>query len=311
MLQSVLVTAEQTAILFVLMTFGVLARRLGMLDAANVKMLTSLVVNFTTPCIIISAFQCPFEPAKLPGLLWSALLAAIWYALGIAAERFCIRGGEELRRKCLKWAVIFSNCGFMGLPLEYALFGSDGVFYGVMPIAIFNFLAWTYGVSLFRPIKGGEDLLRGVLNPANVASVMAVILFFLPWRLPEIVAAPVRLVGEMNTPLPMLILGYCLGGAKFSQVFRCGQSYIALSLRHFIIPMLFVGALMLFPALPLDLKLMAVVPAAAPTGVLLTVFAITFDADAEYSTAFVAVSTVLSIITIPLVIGLAGTLLTR
>lgn len=305
MLESVLIAAEQTAMLFVLMGFGFAARHFGILDHEGVKRITSLVVNITTPCIVISAFQRPFEADKLPGLGWSLLIAVIWYSFGILSERLFIRGGEDAERRTLKWAVIFSNCGFMGLPLEYAMFGPIGVFYGVVPIAMFNLLAWTYGVSIFRPINGRSDMVKGLLHPTNVAVVLAVALFFLPWRLPKIIATPVNMIGEMNTPLPMLIMGYFLGGAKFSAVFGCLRAYWMLFLRHFAIPLALVGVLAVCPFIPLELRMIAVVPAAAPIGVLLTVFAVQYGGDAEFSTALVATSTLLSILSIPVLVGIA------
>lgn len=306
MLESILIAAEQTAILFVLMGFGYLARRLGMLSGATVRKLTAIVVNFTTPGLILTSFQCPFDAARLPGLGWSLAMALGWFALAIVIERAFFRHRDDVEHKELRWSVIFSNCGFMGLPLEYALFGNDGVFYGVAAIAVWNFIGWTYGVAIFRPLDGRRDLIRGMLNPANVAAVVALVLFFLPWRLPKLLAEPIRMVGDMNTPLPMLILGYFLGGAKFGPVLRSARAFGMLFSRHFAVPIAL--ALLLAVACPFissELKLMAVVPAACPIGVLLTVFSVRYGGDAEYATALVAVSTVLSILTIPLVVGFA------
>lgn len=309
MVESILIAAEQTAILFVLMGLGFVARRLGMLDAETIRKLSAIVVNYTTPAIIITAFQCPFDAAKLPGLGWAFLASAIAFAIAIAIERIFFLRGRDARGKALRWSVIFSNAGYMGLPLEYALFGADGIFYGVVPIAMWNLVGWTYGVSIFRPLEGGRDLVKGVFNPANVASVIALALFFLPWRLPNILASPIKMVGEMNTPLPMFVMGYFLGGANFGSVFCNIRVYGMLFSRHFAAPLLLVAALCLMPFIPLEQRLISVVPYAAPIGVLLTVFAVRYGGDAEYSTALVAVSTVFSIFTIPLVVGLAKLLL--
>ncbi len=309
MLESILIAAEQTAILFVLMGFGFAARRLKFLGRSSIRGLTGIVVNFTTPAIIISAFQCPFDPAKLPGLGWMFAMCAVAYVIAIAIERIFFNRGKDSRTKALRWSVIFSNAGYMGLPLEFALFGMNGVFFGAVPIAAWNLVGWTYGVSIFRPLEGRKDLIKGILNPANVASVLALVLFFLPWRLPNVIAKPLEIIGGMNTPLPMIVMGFFLGGAKFGPVLRSAKAYAMLFARHFAAPLLFVAALCVMPFIPMELRLMAVVPFAAPIGVMLTVFAVRYGGDAEYSTALVATSTVLSILTIPLVIGLARLLL--
>ena len=305
MIEGMLVTAEQTAVLFLIMLFGYFGRRWTILDAASIKKLTAIVVNFTTPCIVIMAFQCPYDHARLPGLGWSLLIAIIWYAMGIFCDNLFFRSGERKLSAMLRWSVVFSNCGFMGLPLTYALFGAEGVFYCVVPIAVFNFIAWTYGVTMFRPFKGRADLIKGILNPANVAAVVALVLFFLPWRLPSVLSKSLDYVAQMNTPLPMFILGYYLGGANFTRLFTCPKCYLMLFLRHLAIPLALIAVLTRMPFIPTQLKFIAVVPAAAPVGVLLTVFSVMYDGDAEFSSTIVAVSTLFSIVTIPVVVGLA------
>ena len=304
MFDGLLITAGQTLVLFLLMGLGALLRRVRLLDGAGVRTLSGIVVNVTTPAIILAAFQCPFDSSRLAGLGWSVAMAAVWYAAGFVASRWFFKGDDD-ETKALRWAVMFSNCGFMGLPLEQALFGEAGVFYGIVPIAMFNLLAWTYGVSIYRPLRGWRDFVKGMAVPANVALAVALALFFLPWRLPEPVLSPIRHVAAMNTPLPMLVMGYYLGGADFRAVFGSARTLRMLFLRHLAIPALLAGALALMTFAPAELRLIAVVPAAAPVGALLTVFAVQYGGDAEFSTAVVSVSTLLSILTIPLVVAVS------
>ena len=298
------ITAEQTAILFVMMSFGALARGTRMFDDSSAKTLTSIVVNFTTPAIIVSAFQCAFDSSRLPALGWSFLFAAFWFAVGIAFQRLFFRAHDPVSRS-LAWSVVFSNAGFMGIPLEYALFGADGVFYGSAAIVMFNLLGWTYGVSIFRPLADRKDMLRGLLNPANVSVALALGLFFLPWRLPRMLSEPLRLVGEMNTVLPMFIIGYYLAGAKFLPALKTPKTYFMLFLRHLAIPSVLIAVMAPLGFVPADIRLVAVIPAAAPIGVLLTVFAVRYGGDPEFSTACVSISTLLSILTLPVVVALS------
>lgn len=310
MLEHVLLTARETGVLFVLMMLGVLARRLGIMDGHAVRKTTDFLILIIAPCLILTSFQRPFDASMLVGLGWSFAAAFFFHFVGIVLGRIFVRNPDERRRRCLRWATIFANCGFMGLPLEEALFGAEGVFYGVASIAVFNMLAWTYGVALIRGgAHGGEGggvfSSKAILNPAISSLFVALPLFFLPWRFPHVIARPIAAVGSMNTPLSMVVTGYYLAGANFRLALGSSGSYVMLALRHLVVPLTLIAVFAVCPFIPADVRLINVIPAAAPIGALLTVFAVRYDGDAEFSTALVAVSTLVSILTLPLMIAVA------
>lgn len=308
MLENVLLTARETGVLFALMMLGVLARQLRIMDAHAVRKATDFLILIIAPCLILTSFQRSFESSMLVGLGWSFAAGFFFHFTGILLGRIFVRDPDERRRRCLRWATIFANCGFMGLPLEEALFGAEGVFYGVASIAVFNMLAWTYGVALIRGgFRDGESVfaLKAILNPAISSLFVALPLFFLPWRLPYVIAQPIAAIGSMNTPLSMVVTGYYLAGANFRLALSSGSSYVMLALRHIAVPAVLIAVFAFCPFIPLNVRLINVIPAAAPIGALLTVFAVRYDGDAEFSTAMVAVSTLLSILTLPLMIAVA------
>ncbi|MBO4448939.1 MAG: AEC family transporter [Kiritimatiellae bacterium] len=305
MLDSVITTAQQTAVLFVMMGFGVLARHLRIFDAETIRRFTEFLIKFITPCLIVSSFQRPCESERIVSLGWTFAAAAAATIAAIFLSRAFIRAQDVRHRRALEWAVVFSNCGYMGIPLEEAILGPDGVFYGISAIAVFNIFAWTYGVSMMGGAVGLKGFVKGALNPANVAVAVALPLFFAPWRLPFVMARPIESIGSLNTPIAMLVMGYYLASAKFAPAFRCAATYAMLFMRHFAVPLMLLAVLWQCPFIDRTARLAAIIPAAAPVGVLLTVFAVKYDCDAEFSTAVVAVSTVFSIITIPLVMAIA------
>ena len=129
--------------------------------------------------------------------------------------------------------------------------------------------------------------------------------FLLSLKLPSVVAQPVRMVGDLYTPLAMLVLGFHLAGAKFAPAMRRGGTYAVLLLRHAVVPLVVMAFLSVMPGVGGTVVLAAVIPAAAPVGASVTVFSLRYGGDAEFATALVAVSTVLSILTMPVVVGLA------
>lgn len=305
MLESVLITASQTAVLFLLMSFGVLSRKFRIFDAETIKRLTEFLICFITPCLIITSFQQPYDGHKVAGLAWSFAGAVFATTVAIILANVFISDSDPKHKRSLRWATVFSNCGYMGIPLEEAIFGAEGVFYGIAAIAVFNIFAWTYGVLMMGGDLSSKSAVKGVLNPANISVAVAIPLFFMPFRLPYVLSHTLELVANLNTPVAMIIMGYYLATAKYAPAFRCKATYLMLFFRHFAIPLILLGAFVFCPFIDKQARLASIVPASAPIGVLLTVFAVKYEGDAEFSTALVAVSTIFSILTIPPIIALA------
>jgi len=308
MIEGMAITARQTLILFILMAFGIGARKSKILDEQSIKRLTDFVLVIVTPCLIVTSFQRPFDPAVLRGVGWAFVAAFFSHLAGIVLSYMLVRAHDERRRRALRFATVFSNAGFMGFPLEYALLGPEGVFYGSVYIVVFHLLCWTYGVW---EIKGGfgGGLAKALVNPGLVGIALGLPFFLFSMKLPSFVAEPVKTVGDLNTSLSMVVVGFHLAGAKFAPAFRCGGAYVALLLRHIAVPSALVAVLMLLPGLDPTVRLAAVIPAAAPIGASVAMFSVRYGGEAEFPTALVAVSTVLSIITMPVVVGAAKALL--
>lgn len=309
MFEGFCVVARQTAVLFLLMAFGVGARRFGVFDAACVKRIGDFVLTVTTPCLIVTSFQRPFETSLLTGACWSFAAALFSHAAGILLARLAVRDPDERRRRALRFAVVFSNAGFMGIPLQYAVLGSEGVFYGSIYVVVFHLLCWTYGVWEIRGGFKGEGVAKVLINPGLVGIALGLPFFLFSAKLPSVLAQPVKMTGDLFTPLAMLVIGFHLAGAKFAPALSRGGTYAVLALRHFLVPAVLIALLAPLPGIDRTVAIAAVIPAAAPVGATVTVFAGRYGGDPEFSTALVSVSTILSILTMPLVVGLATSFL--
>jgi len=303
-LESLLVVARQVGILFLLMAVGFVCNRARVLAESSVRGLVGVLMLVVTPCVIVHAFQRPYETHLLQGLGWALAIAVFSHALGILFSSV-FRMGDRARGSVLRFATTFSNAGFMGIPLEYALLGRDGVFFGAVYVAMFNIVCWSWGlVTMCGSLR--EVRTRTLfVNPGTVGVACGLPFFLFSLRLPEVLDEPVRMLADLNTPLAMIVIGYYLAEARFGAVLRCGAAYVSGLLRLVVLPGIVLAAVWLCrPADPV-MAVALVTAASAPVAALTTVFAARYDRDVSLSVGLVAGTTLLSILTMPPIVGLA------
>ncbi len=303
-LNNFIAIAQQVGVLFILIAVGFGCGRAGLITKHASKKMTDIVLYVVTPCVMVSAFQREFSVALLGKVLLAALTAFGILTVSTLIVRLVFRSKDEARRKVLQFAVIFSNCGFMSLPLQKALLGEDGWFYGSIFVAVFNVFCWTYGLVDMSGDKKQLSVKRLALNPGIIGVTVAVILFIAQIKLPTIIIEPVTHLANLNTPLPMLIIGFYLSRADFKKAFTDKGAYLAMLFRLIIIPL---AAAAVMALLRMDAKMVIAftIACSAPTAATTTMFAAKFRRDVSLSVSVVTASTLFSIITMPLIVSLA------
>ncbi len=301
-LDNFLTIGQQVLVLFILIAVGFVCGKKGVITEHASKVMTDIVLYAVTPCVMISAFQRDFSMEMLGQVGVAALTAAVILGVSIVLCRLVFRGRDVSRRKVLQFAVIFSNCGFMSLPLQKQLLGDDGWFFGSIFVAVFNIIVWTYGLVDMSGDKKQLSIKKIALNPGIIGAVAAVILFILPFQLPPVIAQPITHLSNLNTPVPMLIIGYYLSKADFRKAFTDKGAYLASLFRLIIIPFAAAFAML---ALRLDKTMIIAftIACSAPTAATTTMFAAKFNRDVELSVSVVTLTTVLSLITMPLIVS--------
>lgn len=305
MIEHFLTVVQQVLVLFVLIGVGVICGKSRIFSKEAVKSCADVVLLFATPCVIIQSFQREPDAETLRGLGIAALAAVLVHAVGIGLAHLLIRDPDRARERVLRFGTVFSNAGYMAIPLQLALLGQDGVFYGATYVAVFNLVMWSYGVALM----GGRKQLSArklVLNPGVIGVAVGLLLFLGRISLPTVLAAPVGHLAALNTPAPMLIIGYYLADAKLLEALRDARGYWTIGLRLLVIPLLTLGVLTLCGVRGTVL-VSSVVGASAPVATATTMFATKFDCDTRLSVNLVVVSTLLSMLTMPLIVTLAQT----
>ena len=315
MLENLAEVATQVAVLFVLMGAGAALRISGLVGDRAMEGLVDLLLYIVSPCVIVDCFQRPFDSAMLGSLGLALLVAVAVHLVMIPAARAFVRCGDDNARRPLILAAVFSNAGFMGLPLEQAILGDKGVFFGVAYVAAFNIFMWSWGISVMRGGRrsgedsagdGKGDAWKMVLNPGTAGIAVGLPLFLLSARLPEVLAAPVHHLANMNTPLAMTVVGYSLAGAKFRRVGRIGAVYTAALLRLAASP--FLALAMLYPfagRIDRAMAVATVIAASAPVAAMVAMFSVKFRRDVDVGVAIVSATTLASIVTMPPLIALA------
>lgn len=304
LLENFFIIVQQVFVLFLLIGVGFVCGKKKIITSASSKQITDIVLYVVTPCVMISAFQREFSFELLGNILICALSAALIMIASIFISMLVFREKENDRKKVLQFATVFSNCGFMSLPLQKAILGNDGWFYGSIFVAVFNIIVWTYGLVSMSGDKKQLSLKKIAFNPGVVGVFIALALFACQIKLPNIVIEPIEYLSNLNTPVPMLIIGYYLSQANLKRAFTDLGAYIAMGVRLVAIPLLALFVMSAFKVGP-TIIITCVIASSAPTAATTTMFSAKFNRDVELSVSVVAATTVLSIITMPIVIALS------
>jgi len=291
---------QQTLTMAIYMAIGFLLYKFGKISKEGSKNIATLLLWIVLPAVILNSFCVEFSAQKLGQLLVSFLLAAAALAIAIGISRL-IYPDKPIDH----FAAAFSNAGFMGIPLVKASFGDNAVFFLVGFVALLNLLQWTYGVSLLKKEKTRIAMREVVLNPIFVAIIAGIVLFVTGFgaSLPGIVKNAVSGIAGLNGPLAMIVLGVYLAQSDLKTTFTQFRLYGLCVVRLVLIPVVTLLLLWLIPA-DSTMKLVILTAAAAPVGSNVAVYAQLHDVDYPYACQTVALSTVLSVITMPLIITL-------
>lgn len=309
-MRSAQVIAFQAVVMFILLAVGFFLYKRKLLGDEATSQLSNITISVINPIVIFNAYQTEFDPQMARGLIYSMLLAFLGQTVLVAAAKIIVRpnrGSFEIER----FAAGYSNCAFMGIPLVEATFGAEGVFYLTAFITAFNVFMWTHGVVLMSGEKPSvKSLSKILISPAILSIVLGLVFFFAGLRMPSVIQLPLNYLGALNTPLAMLVSGATIAKAGLLNGFKNRRIYFIQSFKLLIVPILlsalFVPTI-LFGVSPTVVNTM-LVAAAAPTASSTIMFAYKYEKDAEYASHHFAISTIASVITMPIVLAIAGAL---
>ncbi len=298
------IVAKQVAIMFLLMGVGFVLAKFDKINDTGAKFFTNILLMAVTPAVLINAYQRPFEVRLAKELVMGVILTIIIHIASIVLCMFVFRKEQTNRYRVARFGAVYSNCGFMAIPLLSASLGPDGVFYGSSYLATFTIIYWTMGVYTLTENKKDLSLKSIFINPGIIGSLIALSLFVFGIKLPPLVSDCVDNLAAMNTPLSMIVLGTYLAKIRLSETFKNKLLYMAIGMRLLVIPLITWLILMVFPINDIAGKAI-LIAAACPAAAVTSLFASNYGLDAIFGSEIVSVSTLLSIVSIPLIVLLA------
>lgn len=310
---------NQVFIMFLLLAIGYFLFKIRFITADAANQITKIVLHVVTPAVILNTYQMDYDPALARNLLLGFGLSAAAILIAILISNFARIGAG--RTLCIeRFAVIFSNCGFMAIPLVSAIFGELGVFYTNTYITVYQVVVWTYGVMLMTGSdphsdqSSGEAVSRKLLTlgkrfltPTMISILIGLICYFFRIKFPAPVKTTTEYIASMNTPLAMLVSGMYLAQNNLLDSLKNFRAYYIVLLKCFVVPL---AVLALFYFLPFDDTLLTtlLITSACPSASNCLLFAALYKQDIKTASNAFTLTTLFSIISIPLVILIKGLL---
>lgn len=302
------IVQNKVIIMFVMLLVGVVCAKVGVIDEATNRRLSSLSLLIVSPMLIFASFQIDYSPEMVRNLGISFLLSVVCFAIEILFSYVLIPAKRNASANIERISMIYSNCGFIGIPLAESLYGKEGVFYITVYITVFNLLLWTQGVILMTGKAGGfRQMLKNLCTPTIFAILIGLVCFLAQLRLPSVLLEPIEAIGGMNTPLAMLVAGATLAHADLLSCLRHKRIYVLSVIKLLVIPAAAVLATCWMPFEAM-LLMLPILSTACPTGASGTMFALRYDGDSVHASQIFAVTTALSIVTIPLIVRMSAML---
>lgn len=289
--------------LFVLMAVGILVKKTGIITSENRKSFSKLLINVVLPCNIVSSFMSGIKVSQelFKNCVLAVVLSAVIQILVTYADKFLFRKSKPERKPVMSYGMICSNSSFIGLPVAEELYGSLGVLYtSVFQIPV-RFTMWTAGLALFTDVDKKSALKKLAKHPCIIAIFVGFFLMLLPFSLPAILADTINSISKCTTPLSMFVIGAILADADIKTMFSKDVLYFTFW-RLLGLPLLVWIILVPFH---LDKLLVSVcvIMSGMPAGSTTSILADQYGGDSMFASQMTFVSTLLSIVTIP-VLGL-------
>ena len=303
------ITATKIIEMFIILLVGAGAYKAGIADEETGSRLTRILLNIISPCVILLSYQIDFDKERLYGLAVTAILSLASFVIAIAISKLAVSKKTGPDMAVERMSIVYSNCGFIGIPLIDGILGGEGVFYMTAYLTVFNLFVWSHGIMLMSgKSESVKKTVRSLVNPSNAAIILGVFLFLTGIKLPEIIREPVGLIGGMNTPAAMLISGINLAQSDFLGGLKNKRTYIVSLSKLIVVPGL---TLLLLMAAGADrsISITILTAAACPSGAMGTMFALQYKRNSQYASNLLTITTSLSLITIPAIMAAASGIL--
>lgn len=286
--------------MFIILIIGLGCSMKGLITKEGNKQLSKVALYIVNPMLIFMSYQdCEYSSTLLKGLLWSFLLSGISFGVMILLSTLII-SQKRPEHSLERFSVVYSNCGFIGMPLIRGIYGTEGVLYLTAYITLFNILVWTHGYMTMKESRDFKSFVKAATSPSVIAVFVGLLSYLTQKHLPDVLHTSLQYVSDMNTPLAMLIAGSATAQTNIIKALNNKALYMVSVYKLLALPLVAFLLVHFLPA-PHMVKMVVLIASACPVATTGTMFAIQFDKNPERCSEFFAVTTLLSGITLPIV----------
>ena len=313
---------EQVCVLVLLIVPGALLKKSGLVDESFGKSVSNLVLYAAQPALIIAGFTSVDVTAEI------IIRMVAVFILGIASQllmffvsKLVFKKAELSKKRVLIFSTVFTNAGYMGIPLLCAIFEDihpEIAIYAAVYVTGFNILLWSLGAYLYTDNKEYISVKKMVLNPATISTIVGILILVLsaiPFTRENFIVPYIRSGGiipslidglkNLVAPLAMFIIGFRLVNVRLLSALRDKYLYIQILLSLVILPAVIWGIVKLLAVLnvytdPLTMSVL-LISVAAPSATATCMFSEKFDGDSEYAGLIVSITSILCVASMPLV----------
>ena len=292
------------AMIFIMILPGYIFRKRSIISVNQIGAVNSIVVNLTWPCLVIDAMQIKFSADTLKDAGYIVIVCFIAFAV-IAVLGIPIVKHLKLN-KSKQYLVLFmflqGNTGFIGIPVIKALYGTNALFYAAIVEFANDIFLFTIGVLLIQMSAGVSLKIRplDLLSPGLVGVIIGIVLFIMDFKLPDVLGGSIEMIGNATTPLTMFSIGFQLGSIRLKEFFKEWQVYAVLFVKLMIVPAITVIILMILSEEIALLEKVIIILFAMPIASVASIFSQQYKGEVEFATKSVLLSTVMSLVTVPI-----------
>ena len=300
------VVSIQVIILYLIAGVGFIADKTKIFRQNDAKRLVDLLFNIILPIAVVNSFMSiERTPQRIKGLFISFALAILTHIVGIIIASFSFKNKNVKLRGIYSYAITFSNAAFLALPLAQSVIGDEGMFYGSCYVAVFNMFAFTYGIYQISGKKAKINAKMLIFNPGTMSVLIGVPLFLLQVKFPSFIIDAMSRIGACNSPMAMVVFGTFLANCNFKNIFAKKEIYYVSFIKLLVIPLVMIALFKVF-GVNGNMAVALTIAASAPVATNTAMYAAKYNNDTALSSELVGQTSILSIITMPVIVAIAS-----
>lgn len=287
--------------LFLIMLIGVYGSKRKIITPTINKGLTNILLEISLPCLVVSSFIFDMNDDLKSNIIKCFIYSPISLIITMIVSYIALYPIKSDKKIIMQFANVFSNCGFVGFPIIYSIFGNEGIIYASIFNMFFTIAVWTYGVMLFNGNIDKKDLKKVLLNPSIIAVIIGLIIMIFKINIPDVLYSTLELVGGLTSSLSMIIIGVILGNANILKYLKDYTIYYSSLLKLILLPCILILVSRIINDTSMVSKTLIIITA-MPAAAMTSILAENFDKEKEYSAVIVFITTLIFLVTFPMLL---------